>query len=139
MVDIKQELKNIKYLDFKIKSEIKELEKLKIYEDILKGIDYRMDKVQNSNTSDISDTIVKIVDLEESIKKNISILVEKKKILKSKIDTLEPTMYQILYLKYFEYLSWYEISSQIYYSEGYIKKLHGIALEILRKKVTKSR
>ncbi len=68
MVDIKQELKNIKYLDFKINSEIKELEKLKIYEDILKGIDYRMDKVQNSNKSDISDTIVKIVDLEENIK-----------------------------------------------------------------------
>ena len=139
MGDIKQELKNIKYLDFKINSEIKELEKLKIYEDILKGIDYRMDKVQNSNTSDISDTIVKIVDLEEIIKKNISILVEKKKILKSKIDTLEPTMYQILYLRYFKYLSWSEISLQIYYSEGYIKKLHGIALEILRKNVTKSR
>lgn len=139
MVDIKQELKNIKYLDFKINSEIKELEKLKIYEDILKGIDYSKDKVQNSNTSDISDTIVKIVDLEESIKKNISILVEKKNKLKSQITILEPTMYQILYLRYFKYLSWSEISSQIYYSEGYIKKLHGIALEILRKKVTKSR
>ncbi|WP_288867915.1 hypothetical protein [uncultured Parvimonas sp.] len=137
MVDIKQELKNIKYLDFKIKSEIKELEKLKIYEDILKGIDYRMDKVQNSNKSDISDTIVKIVDLEENIKKNISILVEKKNELKSKITILEPTMCKIMYLRYFEYLSWYEISSQIYYSEGYIKKLHGIALEILRKNVTK--
>lgn len=137
MVDIKQELKNIKYLDFKIKSEIKELEKLKIYEDILKGIDYRMDKVQNSNTSDISDTIVKIVDLEENIKKNISILVEKKNKLKSQITILEPTMCKIMYLRYFEYLSWSEISSQIYYSEGYIKKLHGIALEILRKNVTK--
>ncbi len=46
-------------------------------------------------------------------------------------------MCKIMYLRYFEYLSWSEISSQIYYSEGYIKKLHGIALEILRKNVTK--
>lgn len=138
MEDIKQELKEIKYLDFKINSSIEELERLKFYQDLLKGIDYRMDKVQNSNTSDMSDTIIKIVDLEESIKKNISILVEKKKILKSKIDTLEPTMYQILYLRYFKYYQWSVIAAELFYCEGYIKKLHGIALEILRKEVTKS-
>nr|DAK35270.1 MAG TPA: Protein of unknown function (DUF722) [Caudoviricetes sp.]DAX74404.1 MAG TPA: Protein of unknown function (DUF722) [Caudoviricetes sp.] len=138
MEDIKQELKNIKYLDFKINSSIEELERLKFYQDLLKGIDYRMDKVQNSSTSDMSDAIIKIVDLEESIKKNISILVEKKKILKSKIDTLEPTMYQILYLRYFKYYQWSVIANELYYCEGYIKKLHGIALEILRKEVTKS-
>lgn len=138
MEDIKQELKEIKYLDFKINSSIEELERLKFYQDLLKGIDYRMDKVQNSNTSDMSDAIIKIVDLEESIKKNISILVEKKKILKSKIDTLEPTMYQILYLRYFKYYQWSVIANELYYCEGYIKKLHGIALEILRKEVTKS-
>lgn len=138
MEDIKQELKNIKYLDFKINSSIEELERLKFYQDLLKGIDYRMDKAQNSSTSDMSDAIIKIVDLEESIKKNISILVEKKKILKSKIDTLEPTMYQILYLRYFKYYQWSVIANELYYCEGYIKKLHGIALEILRKEVTKS-
>lgn len=138
MEDIKQELKNIKYLDFKINSSIEELERLKFYQDLLKGIDYRMDKVQNSSTSDMSDAIIKIVDLEESIKKNISILVEKKKILKSKIDTLEPTMYQILYLRYFKYYQWSVIANELFYCEGYIKKLHGIALEILRKEVTKS-
>nr|DAX92855.1 MAG TPA: Protein of unknown function (DUF1492) [Caudoviricetes sp.] len=138
MEDIKQELKEIKYLDFKINSSIEELERLKFYQDLLKGIDYRMDKVQNSSTSDMSDAIIKIVDLEESIKKNISILVEKKKILKSKIDTLEPTMYQILYLRYFKYYQWSVIANELYYCEGYIKKLHGIALEILRKEVTKS-
>ena len=138
MEDIKQELKEIKYLDFKINSSIEELERLKFYQDLLKGIDYRMDKVQNSSTSDMSDAIIKIVDLEESIKKNISILVEKKKILKSKIDTLEPTMYQILYLRYFKYYQWSVIANKLYYCEGYIKKLHGIALEILRKEVTKS-
>ena len=130
MEDIKQELKNIKYLDFKINSSIEELERLKFYQDLLKGIDYRMDKVQNSSTSDMSDAIIKIVDLEESIKKNISILVEKKKILKSKIDTLEPTMYQILYLRYFKYYQWSVIANELYYCEGYIKKLHGIALEM---------
>lgn len=139
MGDIKQELKNIKYLDFKINSSIEELERLKSYQDLLKGIDYTKDKVQSSNKFDISDTIIKIVDLELQISKDINTLIKKKNELKFQIAILEPTMYQILYLRYFKYLSWYEISSQIYYSEGYIKKLHGIALEILRKKVTKSR
>ena len=54
MEDIKQELKSIKYLDFKINSSIEELERLKFYQDLLKGIDYRMDKVQNSSKSDMS-------------------------------------------------------------------------------------
>lgn len=139
MGDIKQELKNIKYLDFKINSSIEELERLKSYQDLLKGIDYTKDKVQSSNKFDISDTIIKIVDLELQISKDINTLIKKKNELKFQIAILEPTMYQILYLRYFKYLSWSEISSQIYYSEGYIKKLHGVALEILRKKVTKSR
>jgi hypothetical protein len=136
MEDIKQELKNIKYLEInKIHGKKAHIVKVRI---VLKGIDYRMDKVQNSSTSDMSDAIIKIVDLEESIKKNISILVEKKKILKSKIDALEPTMYQILYLRYFKYYQWSVIANELFYCEGYIKKLHGIALEILRKEVTKS-
>ncbi len=139
MGDIKQELKNIKYLDFKINSSIEELERLKSYQDLLKGIDYTKDKVQSSNKFDISDTIIKIVDLELQISKDINTLIKKKNELKFQIAILEPTMYQILYLRYFKYLSWSEISSQIYYSEGYVKKLHGIALEILRKEVTKSR
>ncbi len=139
MGDIKQELKNIKYLDFKINSSIEELERLKSYQDLLKGIDYTKDKVQSSNKFDISDTIIKIVDLELQISKDINTLIKKKNELKFQIAILEPTMYQILYLRYFKYLSWSEISSQIYYSEGYIKKLHGIALEILRKNVMKSR
>ncbi|KXB46613.1 hypothetical protein HMPREF3188_00688 [Tissierellia bacterium KA00581] len=139
MGDIKQELKNIKYLDFKINSSIEELERLKSYQDLLKGIDYTKDKVQSSNKFDISDTIIKIVDLELQISKDINTLIKKKNELKFQIAILEPTMYQILYLRYFKYLSWSEISSQIYYSEGYVKKLHCIALEILRKEVTKSR
>ena len=34
MEDIKQELKEIKYLDFKINSSIEELERLKFYQDL---------------------------------------------------------------------------------------------------------
>lgn len=138
MEDIKQELKSIKYLDFKINSSIEELERLKFYQDLLKGIDYRMDKVQNSSKGDMSDTIIKIVDLEQSINSDITRLVEKKKILKSKIDKLEPIMYQIMYLRYFKFYTWSVIATELFYCEGYIKKLHGLALEILRKEVTKS-
>lgn len=138
MEDIKQELKSIKYLDFKINSSIEELERLKFYQDLLKGIDYRMDKVQNSSKTDISDAIIKIVDLEQSINSDITRLVEKKKVLKSKIDKLEPIMYQIMYLRYFKYYTWSVIATELFYCEGYIKKLHGLALEILRKEVTKS-
>lgn len=138
MEDIKQELKSIKYLDFKINSSIEELERLKFYQDLLKGIDYRMDKVQNSSKGDMSDAIIKIVDLEQSINSDITRLVEKKKILKSKIDKLEPIMYQIMYLRYFKYYTWSVIATELFYCEGYIKKLHGLALEILRKEVTKS-
>lgn len=138
MEDIKQELKSIKYLDFKINSSIEELERLKFYQDLLKGIDYRMDKVQNSSKSDMSDAIIKIVDLEQNINFDITRLVEKKKVLKSKIDKLEPIMYQIMYLRYFKYYTWSVIATELFYCEGYIKKLHGLALEILRKEVTKS-
>lgn len=138
MEDIKQELKSIKYLDFKINSSIEELERLKFYQDLLKGIDYRMDKVQNFSKSDMSDAIIKIVDLEQNINSDITRLVEKKKVLKSKIDKLEPIMYQIMYLRYFKYYTWSVIATELFYCEGYIKKLHGLALEILRKEVTKS-
>ena len=78
------------------------------------------------------------MDLEQNINSDITRLVEKKKVLKSKIDKLEPIMYQIMYLRYFKYYTWSVIATELFYCEGYIKKLHGLALEILRKEVTKS-
>lgn len=133
MSDIKQELKTIKYLDFKIEHNLQELQNLKLYQDILKGIDYSLEKIQSSNRMDISDTIIKIVDLETQINDDIKRLLDKKELLKAKIDTLKPLMYQVMYLRYFKYYSWSVVAKELYYCEEYVRKIHGIALEILRK------
>lgn len=134
MRDIKDELKEIEYLDFKINESLKELEQLRHYTDVLKGLDYSRERVKSSNRSDVADTIVKIVDLENLINRDIDRLINKKSVLKSKIGTLEPKLYQILYLRYFKFYRWYSVAAELNYDLDYVKKLHGIALQRLRRK-----
>ena len=95
------------------------------------AIRYDKDKVQTSNNADtITDTMLKIVDLEEKINADIDKLVEMKGLARDKIERMENDVEKvILYKRYFNNESFENIAVECGYSWRHIHRLHGEALK----------
>ena len=95
------------------------------------AIRYDKDKVQTSNNSDsISDTVSKIMELEEKINTDIDELVELKSVARENIERMENDVEKvILYKRYFNNESFENIAVECGYSWRHIHRLHGEALK----------
>ena len=84
----------------------------------------------NRGSSRMEETIVKIIDLENSINEDIDKLVELKRIIHKIIASVrEPELATLLELRYLSFKSWEQIAVTMDYSIRYIHKLHARALE----------
>ena len=95
------------------------------------AIRYDKDKVQTSNNADsISDTVSKIMELEEKINTDIDELVELKSVARDNIERMENEVEKvILYKRYFNNESFENIAVECGYSWRHIHRLHGEALK----------
>ena len=95
------------------------------------AIRYDKDKVQTSNNADsISDTVSKIMELEEKINADIDELVELKSVARENIERMENDVEKvILYKRYFNNESFENIAVECGYSWRHIHRLHGEALK----------
>ena len=95
------------------------------------AIRYDKDKVQTSNNEDsISDTVSKIMELEEKINTDIDELVELKSVARENIERMENDVEKvILYKRYFNNESFENIAVECGYSWRHIHRLHGEALK----------
>ena len=95
------------------------------------AIRYDKDKVQTSNNADsISDTVSKIMELEEKINTDIDELVELKSVARENIERMENDVEKvILYKRYFNNESFENIAVECGYSWRHIHRLHGEALK----------
>ena len=100
------------------------------------AVRYDRDKVMGGGGDDkMADTVVKIVELEEEINKDIDILIEHKKLAMDMIKSLDDDREQvILYKRYFEKKSFEQISVDTNYSWRQVHRLHGRALVALDNK-----
>lgn len=98
-------------------------------------IELKSDVVQSSGTKDkMANTIDRIVDLEREIDADIDQLVNLKREIMSVIDKVEdPVLIDILYKRYFRYEKWEEIAIETNYSYRQVTRLHGQALQEVRK------
>ena len=90
----------------------------------------------------MADTVCKIVDLQEEIKRDIEQMLELKKEILAVIKSIQEIEYQILLEKrYLCYCTWEQISLEMNYSEKWVRTLHSRALDavarVLREKYRK--
>lgn len=132
----KDELRQIRYLDHVIDSKMRTLENLKARRFSIKGAGIRDDKTTSTGFARGAyqeDLILKIIDLEREVTVEIDRLVDLKKKAHRELDKLTGAHRALMYMRYFDGLPWETIASRLGYSARAIYKLHGGALEILRR------
>lgn len=98
---------------------------------------FKEDRVQTSLKYDFTDTIDKIVDLDNSINDDIDSLIEMKSKILSEIDTIDSEVNKIILKeRYISGKSLIEISEEYNYEYAYVRKCHGWALEEFKKAYT---
>ena len=126
----KEFLNKIRYIDMMINCKLEQVAELRSM--LLPGaIRYDKDKVQTSNNADsISDTVSKIMELEEKINTDIDELVELKSVARENIERMGNDVEKvILYKRYFNNESFENIAVECGYSWRHIHRLHGEALK----------
>ena len=128
-------LKEIKHLDSRINSKIRQLDLLRHQIGSLKSFDYSKDRVQESNIqgSQIENLIVKICDLEGEITKDIDKLVDKKRQAIETVNKMEGLGGSIMEMRYLEGRSWENITVILHISPQYAFELHNRELKKLKR------
>lgn len=121
-------------LDIQIRNKL--IEK-KQWHDIALGITANMDgeRVQSSGAkSKMADAINKCVDMEAEIDSLVDELIDTKKNVIQTIERLDsPTEYNILHMRYIQYLSLQEIADHYDREYGWVTTTHGRALKSVQK------
>lgn len=126
----KKEFREIIYLDHLINSKLRLLESLKYSCLQVKGMQIKSDMVQESHQSNKQeDLIIKMIDLEKEISKDIDKLIDEKKRAKAVIDKLDGPYRLVMTMRYLECMKWEEIAYRIGYSIQAVYKIHGQALK----------
>ena len=135
---IKEELKDLRVVSKIIDSKERQLSQLKRYCTTIKSFDYSKEKINGGKKQDFSDTVDKIIDLENEINKDIDDLIDKKTKMNEFIKSvLSGNEYAVIQMRYFEELNWLEIAIKLNYTEINIYKIHGKALFKLNKVYSK--
>ncbi len=126
----KKEFKEILYLDHLINSKIRLLENLRHSRLQVKSLQFKTDVVKEFHVKNHQeDIIIRIIDLEKEITKDIDKLIDEKKRAKSVIDTLDGPYKLVMSMRYLECMKWEEIAYRLDYSIQAVYKIHGQALK----------
>lgn len=121
-------------LDIQIKNKLIEKQQ---WHDISLGITANMEgeRVQSSGTkSKMADAVDKCVDMEAEIDRLVDKLIEVKKEVIQTIEQLDsPIEYNVLHMRYIQYLSLQEIADHYNRDYGWATTTHGRALKSVRK------
>lgn len=126
----KKEFREIIYLDHLINSKLRLLDNLKSSRLQVKGMQIKSDVVQVSKQGNQQeDLIIRILDLEKEITKDIDSLIREKQRAKTVIDRLDGPYKVVMTMRYLECMKWEEIAYRIGYSIQAVYKIHGQALK----------
>ena len=126
----KEFLNKIRYIDMMINCKLEQVAELRSML-LPSAIRYDKDRVQTSPDADsMSDTMSKVIELEEKINDDIDKLVDLKSVAREKIEQMENEVEKvILYKRYFGNESFENIAVECGYSWRHIHRLHGEALK----------
>ena len=128
----KEELREIIYLDDLINSKLRQIENLRASRFSIGSISFKPDKVQKTDfRNHQEELIVKLIDLEDDITKDIDRLVDMKTLAKISIDKLNGPYRLVMSMRYLECMKWKEIAYRLNYSVQAVYKIHGQALKMV--------
>lgn len=129
-MEAKEYLKQVEKLDLRIKNKLIEQQQ---WRDIALGITANMDgeRVQSSGAkTKMADAIEKCVDMEAEIDSLVDILIDTKKEVIQTIERLDSaTEYNVLHMRYIQYLTLQEIADHYGRDYGWATTCHGRALK----------
>ena len=129
-MNAKEYLKQAFYLDKRINSKLEQVESLNALATKATSTLSDMPKSPNRGTSKLEDTIVKIIDLQEEINRDIDKLVDLKAEMVGTIKQIQDKELQVVLEKrYLCFESWEKIAVEMNYSIQHIFRLHSKALK----------
>lgn len=136
-MDAKNFLRQIRRIDILLDAKQKELDVIRS-KTIYPGISYE-EKVQTSFSNNKENQLINLIEYEIDLNKSIDEFIRIKKDVSSVIDKLEEgDQIDILYKRYFQYMTWEEIAASKNYTYQWIHKLHAKALIEIQKILDKS-
>ena len=129
-MNAKEYLSQAMYIDQRIDSKLEQIMKLRESATKATATLSDMPRPDSPNVQSMEETIVKIVDLEQEINRDIDALVDLKAEARKVISKLDnPEQQLILEMRYLCYKSWAEIAEDLSFSESNVYKIHGEALK----------
>jgi len=129
-MNTKEYLKQAFYLDKRINSKLEQVENLNALATKANATLSDMPKSPNRGTSRLEETIVKIIDLQEEINRDIDKLVDLKAEIVRVIKKVENKELQaILEKRYLCFDSWEKIAFEMNYDIRHIHRLHNLGLK----------
>lgn len=133
-MNVKEYLEQAKYLDMRINSKIEQLSTLNDLATKCTVTLSDMPRNPNKGTLNMEDTIVKIIDLQEEINRDIDQLVDLKREIMVVIKKISNVEYQtILENRYLSFMSWEQIAVEMKYSIQQIYRLRDRAHKVVEK------
>lgn len=133
-MNVKEYLEQAKYLDMRINSKVEQLSTLNDLATKCTVTLSDMPRNPNKGISNMEDTIVKIIDLQEEINRDIDQLVDLKRKIMVVIKKISNVEYQtILENRYLSFMSWEQIAVEMKYSIQQIYRLRDRAHKVVEK------
>ena len=131
----KEYLSQARSIEFKLKIMAEQLQSLKdIAENVTSSLD-DMPKAASPNIQSMEDAIVRMVDLKDIMRSELSRLAE----INDTISTIpDPFQQAVLVKRYLKYLRWSDVALELHISKSHVYRLHNNAL-IEIEKILKSR
>ena len=128
-MNAKEFLEQVRYVDRAIDSKLEQVHRLRNEATKATSLVSDMPRGGSPNLQRLEDTIIKIIDLEHEINRDIDWLVDLKKAARESINTMsDPEERLILELRYLCYKTWPEIAEAMGVSESTVYRTHGLAL-----------
>lgn len=127
MNNAKEFLRQIRKIDILINAKQEEIDRLRS-KIVYAGISYE-ERTSSSFSSGKEASILKVIEYEEALNKKIDEYIDTKKAVAHIIDQLKNADYiDILYKRYFQFMTWEDIASAKGYTFQWVHKLHARAL-----------
>ena len=125
----KEYLSQARTLDMRIKSKLQQIESLNELATSCTAVISDMPRNPNHGGSKVERAVLKIIEVQESLKKDVEDLVELKKEIMGTIHAVADAELQTLLEKrYLCFLSWEKIAVDMHYSIQHIYRMHDTAL-----------
>lgn len=129
---VKEYLEQVRYLDQRIDSKVEQLTSLKHLATKCTSILTGMPRSGGSGKSSMENVLVKIVDLQEEINRDIDQLIDLKREVGRLIAGVDDLEYRVILEKrYLCYETWEQIALELGYSDKWVRQLHRRALDAI--------